>query len=229
MPHRRRKRSNPRARTSPNGELVPGQDRLPSVSALRSSLSINADTTGPLSTVRPTLVLLPAYSSSVDASAFACGCRISLRPALFVVDFSNGLADVNRPTTLIQRTAVATGVTSASSLAISPTSSTYATASPACDTLGCRRVDARTGRASAVFRRPAGSASGHERTATGRRHCGVRPRGVAAPRCRYGGPAGPAPTHAPRSWFSSMKPVARQQNPSDGSVPADSADPSLRR
>jgi hypothetical protein len=43
----------------PTGSLY-GSDRLPSVSALRSSVSINADTTGSLSTVRPALVLLAA-------------------------------------------------------------------------------------------------------------------------------------------------------------------------
>jgi hypothetical protein len=79
VPRWRRKRSNPRASTSPNGELVPGQDRLPSVSALRSSLSINADTTGPHSTVRPTLVLLAACSSSADASAYLCRPSVSRR------------------------------------------------------------------------------------------------------------------------------------------------------
>jgi hypothetical protein len=51
--------------------------RPPPVSALRSSLSINADTTGPRSTVRPTFVLLAARSSSADASAFACQQRSS--------------------------------------------------------------------------------------------------------------------------------------------------------
>jgi hypothetical protein len=58
----------------------------------------------------------------------AHGCRTSLRPPLFVVDFSNGSADVSSPLSLIPRAAEAVGVPSASLLAISPTSSTYATA-----------------------------------------------------------------------------------------------------
>ena len=63
-------------RTSPNREPVPGQDRLPSVSALRSSLSINADATGPLST-RATYARTPRGRLKLaDASAFACAERL---------------------------------------------------------------------------------------------------------------------------------------------------------
>ena len=66
-------------------------------------------------------------------AALRRGCRTSPRPRPFVVEFSNGVADVRASLTLIRRTAESLVVTSASSLGISPTPSTYATASGGSD------------------------------------------------------------------------------------------------
>jgi hypothetical protein len=68
---------------------------------------------------------------SHKSAATAVCCRILQRPA-----------DVRRSPTLIRRTAESVGTASASSLGISPTPSTYATASPACATQPCRCVSA---------------------------------------------------------------------------------------
>src|SRR5829696_7984388 len=86
------------------------------------------------------------WRAADGAVASPRGCRISRRPRLFVVEFSNGLPEVRASLALIRRAGEAVGITSAISLWISPTLWTYATASPEGGRMGRRPGDACKGR-----------------------------------------------------------------------------------